>query len=128
VASTLLFGLRWGQAGSSVLALVGTVVASSGFGVMLASLIKSTRQGGPVLGGGLSVAGMLGGLFTQAVPSMPAAFNKMALALPQAGDEELERVDCRTAGNGHARAIRSDARLGAVCFAIGVLVFRRRFA
>jgi ABC-2 type transport system permease protein len=129
VASTLLFGLRWGQAGGTALALVGTVVASSGFGVMLASLIKSTRQGGPVLGGGLSVAGMLGGLFTQAVPNMPAAFNKVALALPQGWVMRIWNVSI---------AERSALEMlvpfgvtlawGAVCFLIGVVVFRRRFA
>ena len=129
VVSTLLFGLRWGQAGSSALALVGTVVASSGFGVMLASLIKTTRQGGPVLGGGLSVAGMLGGLFTQAVPNMPAAFNKIALALPQGWVMRSWNVSI-------AGRLATDMLVpfgvtlawGAVCFAIGVLVFRRRFA
>jgi ABC-2 type transport system permease protein len=129
VASTLLFGLRWGQAGSSALALVGTVAASSGFGVMLASLIKSTRQGGPVLGGGLSVAGMLGGLFTQAVPSMPAAFNKIALALPQGW--VMRNWNVSIAGRPAMDMLVPfgvTLAWGAVCFAIGVLVFRRRFA
>ncbi len=129
VASTLLFGLRWGQAGSSTLALVGTVAASSGFGVMLASFIKTTRQGGPVLGGGLSVAGMLGGLFTQAVPNMPAAFNKVALALPQGWVIRSWNLSIagRTAGD---MLVPFGVTLawGAACFAIGVLVFRRRFA
>ncbi len=129
VASTLLFGLRWGQAGSSALALVGTVVASSGFGVMLASFIKSTRQGGPVLGGGLSVAGMLGGLFTQAVPNMPAALGKVALALPQGW--VIRGWNMSIAGRSMTDMLVPFGVMllwGAVCFAIGVLVFRRRFA
>ena len=129
VASTLLFGLRWGQAGSTGLALVGTVVASSGFGVMLASFIKSTRQGGPVLGGGLSVAGMLGGLFTQAVPNMPAAFNKIALALPQGW--VMRSWNVSIAGRPAMDMLVPfgvTLAWGTVCFAIGVLVFRRRFA
>jgi ABC-2 type transport system permease protein len=128
-ASTLLFGLRWGQAGSSALALVGTVVASSGFGVMLASFIKTTRQGGPVLGGGLSVAGMLGGLFTQAVPNMPAAFNKVALALPQGW--VIRGWNLAIAGRSPGDMLVPFGVMlawGAVCFAVGVLVFRRRFA
>jgi ABC-2 type transport system permease protein len=128
-ASTLLFGLHWGQAGSSALALVGTVAASSGFGVMLASFIKSTRQGGPVLGGGLSVAGMLGGLFTQAVPSMPAAFNKVALALPQGW--VIRSWNLAIAGRSASDMLVPfgvTLAWGAVCFAVGALVFRRRFA
>ena len=129
VASTLLFGLRWGQAGSSALALVGTVAASSGFGVMLASFIKSTRQGGPVLGGGLSVAGMLGGLFTQAVPSMPAAFNKVALALPQGW--VIRGWNLAIAGRSISDMLVPVGVMlawGVACFAVGALVFRRRFA
>ena len=129
VASTLLFGLRWGQAGSTALALVGTVAASSGFGVMLASFIKTARQGGPVLGGGLSVAGMLGGLFTQAVPNMPAAFNKIALALPQGW--VMRSWNVSIAGRPAMEMLVPfgvTLAWGAVCFAIGVLVFRRRFA
>jgi len=129
VASTLLFGLRWGQAGSTALALVGTVVASSGFGVMLASLIKTTRQGGPVLGGGLSVAGMLGGLFTQAVPNMPAAFSRIALALPQGWVMRIWNVSI--AGRSALEMLVPfgvTLAWGAVCFLVGVVVFRRRFA
>ena len=129
VASTLLFGLRWGQAGSSALALVGTVAASSGFGVMLAALIKNTRQGGPVLGGGLSVAGMLGGLFTQAVPNMPAALSKVALVLPQGW--VIRGWNMSIAGRSMSDMLVPFGVImlwGAVCFAIGVLVFRRRFA
>ncbi|MBM3330401.1 ABC transporter permease [candidate division WOR-3 bacterium] len=129
LASTFLFGLRWGQPGSSALALVGTVAATSGFGVMLASFIKTTRQGGPVLGGGLSVAGMLGGLFTQAVPSMPAAFNKVALALPQGW--VIRGWNLAIAGRPPADLLVPFGVMlawGAVCFAVGALVFRRRFA
>ena len=129
VASTLLFGLRWGQAGSSLLAFLGTVVATSGFGVMLASFIKTTRQGGPVLGGGLSVAGMLGGLFTQAVPNMPAAFNRIALVLPQGW--VIRGWNLAIAGRPASDLLVPFGVMlawGVVCFLIGVLVFRRRFA
>jgi ABC-2 type transport system permease protein len=129
VASTLFFGLRWGQTGSTLLALVGTVAASSGFGVMLASFIKTTRQGGPVLGGGLSVAGMLGGLFTQAVPSMPAAFNRVALCLPQGW--VMRGWNLAIGGRPAADLLVTFFVMlawGVACFAVGALVFKRRFA
>jgi ABC-type multidrug transport system permease subunit len=104
-------------------------VASSGFGVMLASFIKTTRQGGPVLGGGLSVAGMLGGLFTQAVSNMPAAFNKLALALPQGW--VIRGWNLAIAGRSISDMLVPVGVMlawGVVCFAVGALVFRRRFA
>jgi ABC-2 type transport system permease protein len=129
VASTFLFGLRWGQAASCLLALFGTVAATSGFGVMLASFIRTTRQGGPVLGGGLSVAGMLGGLFTQAVPSMPAAFNRVALCLPQGW--VMRGWNIAISGRPAADLLMTFLVMlawGVVCFAVGAAVFRRRFA
>jgi len=129
VVSTLLFGLKWGQAGSVLLALVGTVAATSGFGVMLASFIKTTRQGGPVLGGGLSVAGMLGGLFTQAVPNMPAAFNRISLVLPQGW--VIRGWNLAIAGRAAGDMLLPVGVMlawGVVCFVVGSMVFRRRFA
>jgi ABC-2 type transport system permease protein len=128
MVSSFLFGLRWGSAPSSALAFLGMVAAASGFGVMLASFIKTTRQAGPVLGGGLSVAGMLGGLFTQAVPNMPVAFNRIALVLPQGW--VMRAWSLALSGCGPAELALPLAVLfamGAVCFGIGLSVFRRRF-
>lgn len=127
-ASTLLFGLRWGRLPSALMALFGMVAASSGFGVMLASFIRTVRQAGPVLGGGLSVAGMLGGLFTQAVPSMPAAFNRIALCLPQGW--VMRGWNLAIAGRAPAELVVPLAvmlAMAAASFAVGVVVFRRRF-
>jgi len=57
------------------MSLAGQVIGASGLGVLLIALVKSSRQSGPVLGGGLSAMGMLGGLFTVASPSVPKFFS-----------------------------------------------------
>jgi ABC-2 type transport system permease protein len=79
--SGLAFGIDWGNPVSASMMLTGQVVGAGGLGIFLISLMRSTRQSGPVLGGGLTVLGMLGGLFTVAIP-MPAAFELVNLFTP----------------------------------------------
>ena len=53
--------------------------------MLLIAFVKNTRQGGPVLGGGLTALGMLGGLFTANLSNtMPAAMNMIGILIPQA--------------------------------------------
>jgi len=125
----LVFGVRWGQPFSVGMAVAGHVLAASGLGVLLMSLVKNTRQAGPVLGGGLTALGMLGGLFTAAIPSMPRAFELMALFTPHGWVMRAWRL------------AMSDATptemllptlillgLGAAMFSTGAVLFRRRYA
>ena len=60
VAGRFAFGIQWGQPVSVTLAFTAQVVAAAGLGVLLISFIKTAKQGGPVLGGGLTILGMLG--------------------------------------------------------------------
>jgi ABC-type multidrug transport system permease subunit len=50
--------------------------------VLLIAFVKTSKQAGPVLGGGLTALGMLGGLFT-AGASMPESFKQLANFTPQ---------------------------------------------
>jgi len=79
--SRLAFGIHWGDPLAAGMMLAGQVVSAAGFGIFLISLMRSNKQSGPVLGGGLTVLGMLGGLFTVAIP-MPAAFETVNLFTP----------------------------------------------
>jgi hypothetical protein len=105
-------------------------VAAAGLGVLLISFVKSTRQGGPVLGGGLTVLGMLGGLFTANIPGgMPAAFNFLANFTPQGW--VLKGWRMVLAGQPVGDLLLPFAVtvvLGAAMFAVGALMFRRRYA
>ena len=75
------------------------MIAASGLGVLLISFVKNMRQTGFVLGGVLSVLGMLSGLFTANI-DMPEAFNKLANFTPQGWVlQELEnRVEWSASG------------------------------
>ncbi len=81
--SSLLFGIKWGSPLSLVLADLGMIAIAGGLGLFLMSLIRSSRQSGPILGGVLTLTAMLGGLFTVSIPSIPPAFQVANLFTPQ---------------------------------------------
>ena len=110
IAGHFAFGVEWGEPASVTLALIAQVVAAAGLGVLLISFVKTTKQGGPVLGGLLTVMGMLGGLFTANIPGgMPAAFESARKGDPSGlGTYSLEYVTRRPFCFGHARPLRGD--------------------
>ena len=130
IAGYLAFGIHWGQFLSVTLALIAQVIAASGLGVLLISFVKSTKQSGPVLGGGLTVLGMLGGLFTANIPGgMPAAFNALANFVPQGWVLKSWRLalDGAPIADLFVPFIVTVV-MGILMFAIGARMFRRRFA
>jgi ABC-type multidrug transport system permease subunit len=104
------------------------VIAATGFGVMLMSFIKNTRQTGPILGGVMTLTGMLGGLFSNAIPNIPKLMDTIALIVPQGWAMQAWKLSL--AGNG-AGAILPPVFvltiLGVLFFAIGLVSFRKRF-
>ena len=129
LAGIVLFKVNWGNPLVVLLALVGEVLAATSLGVLLISLIKNTRQAGPVLGGGLSVLGMFGGLMTVAVTGMPPIFDTLGLFTPQGW--VLRSWKLTLAGAAPAEMLLPLAVLVAmslVMFAVGATLFRRRYA
>lgn len=129
IASSFLFGIHWGRPLPILLVSLSMILAAGGFGVMLMSFLETTRQTGPVLGGVLTVSGMLGGLFTSGIPNMPAVFDQVSLAMPQGW--ALQAWKLVLAGAPIGRVLGSAAVLtfiGLALFAVGAFFFRRRFA
>lgn len=129
IAARLAFHADWGQPASMLLALLAQVIGATGLGVLLISLVKTSKQAGPILGGGLSGIAMLSGLFTVAVPNQPAFFNVISLITPQGwvlrgwklainGSSALELL----------LPFAVTAAMGLVMFFIGAALFRRRYA
>jgi ABC-2 type transport system permease protein len=128
VAARYAFGIDWGEPVAVVLALVGQVVVAAGLGVLLISFVKTTQQAGPVLGAGLTALGMLGGLFTQGM-QVPEAFTLLAIFTPQGWVIKIWKVVL--SGQPLPELMTSFIVLmvmGIVMFAIGAMIFRRRFA
>ncbi len=129
VFGRLAFGVAWGRPASAVLAVVGQVIAAAGLGVMLISLVKNTRQAGAVLGGGLTAFGMLGGLFTVGIQGMPAIFDTLSAFTPQGWVLKSWRVTIAGGAPGELlMPFAVSVAIGAIMFAIGAVLFRRRFA
>ena len=128
VVAHFAFGIRWGDPLPVILALSGQVAAATGLGVLLISFVQTSRQGGPVLGGGLTALGMLGGLFTANI-NMPEAFTRLAFFTPQGWVIQGWKIVL----NGQPLAdlvlpLGVMLAMGAVMFAIGAVRFGKRFA
>jgi len=80
-----IFNIDWGGLLPVLLAIAGVVLAASGTGLFLVSLMQNTRQGGIIFGGVLTVAGMLGliPIFTAGVPNQPQSLKAISLLVPQ---------------------------------------------
>jgi len=130
IAGRFAFGVQWGKPVSIALALTAQVFAAVGLGVLLISFVKNTKQGGPVLGGGLTMLGMLGGLFTANIPGgMPKAFDAIGNFIPQGWVLKGWRMalDGSSAGDLLIPFLVTVA-MGIVMFAIGAMMFKRRYA
>jgi ABC-2 type transport system permease protein len=124
----LVFKVNWGQPLSMLMMVFGQVVAATGLGVLLISLVRNSRQGGTVIGGSLSALGMLGGLFTIAAP-MPPAFDRLALITPHGW--VMQGWKLVLAGSPPGDILVTTLVLvlmGTGLFAGGAAIFRRRFA
>ena len=129
LASALIFGIRWGEPLSVALVALGLIVAAAGFGVLIMSFIKSTRQTGPMMGGVLTITGMAGGLFTTGFQNLPAAYDTVTLFTPHGW--ALRGWKAALAGGGVGDVLLPvvvTLGMGIVFFVIGALVFRKRFA
>lgn len=130
VAGHYAFKINWGEPLGALVALTGQVIAATGLGVLLIAFVKNTRQGGPVLGGGLTALGMLGGLFTANMPNgLPAAMNVIANFTPQGWVLKSWRMvmDGQPVRELLLPLIVLTV-MGVIMFAIGATLFKRRFA
>lgn len=128
IAAHFIFGIQWGEPTMVALALLGQVLAASGLGVFLISFVKTSRQAGPVMGGGLTALGMLGGLFTANIP-MPEAFNKLAAFTPQGWVIRGWKVVLNAQPLSDLLVpLIVCVLIGLILFIIGALRFKKRFA
>jgi ABC-2 type transport system permease protein len=127
LAGRLIFGIQWGVPGTIILALLGQMVASVGLAVLLVSFIKTSKQAGPIFGGALTGMGMLSGLFTTNI-AMPDSFKAISNFTPQGW--VLKAWTLSLAGQPATEMLLPCLVLvgmGLVMFAIGALLFRKRF-
>jgi ABC-type multidrug transport system permease subunit len=111
--------------------VLSTVIAATCFGIFLISLVKTERQAGGLIGGGVSVLGMLGmmPIFVLDMPNPPQFVFTASQFVPQGWAVQ----GLRTAMEGGTPAEVAGVSLAlllwaAVFFVIGIARFRGRFA
>lgn len=129
IASGIVFKIEWGNLFTLGLVVTGLVVAAAGFGILMMSFIKTTKQGGTVSGGVLAMMGMVGGLFTSSLQNTPAVMQQVSVIVPQGW--ALKAMNLTLSG-----ALPQDVLLpvmvmlvfGILFFAFGARMFGKRFA
>jgi ABC-2 type transport system permease protein len=129
IAGAIIFDIRWGGLLPVAAAVAALVVSAAGFGLFLISFLKNSRQAGIVMGGALTVTGMAGGLMTTGFPNPPGFIQTLSIVVPQGWSLRgwLQVLE----GSGYsdlALSLLVTTAIGAVLFAVGALVFRRRYA
>jgi ABC-2 type transport system permease protein len=131
IAANLIFGIHWGKILPVALIATGTVFSASSFGIFVNSFLKSTRQGGAVFGGVLTVTGMIGmiSIFDLNSPSAAQLGDTVSLLVPQGWAVR----GLQQAMNGQPLAsilITSLMMLAwsVVFFTVGVLRFNKRYS
>lgn len=85
IAAHLLFGIHWGPPASIAVASFGIVMAAASFGIFVNSFRQSTRHGGVIFGGLLTLTNMLGmiSMFVINSPAGERMSTTVSLLVPQ---------------------------------------------
>jgi ABC-2 type transport system permease protein len=131
ILGRLIFGIQWGSLLPLVFVTIATVLAASTFGIFVMSFLKSTRQAGGVMGGVLTVTGMLGmiKIFTIGSGSSPTWADTASMFVPQGwAVRGLSQVMNAASMNEVLLTCLVLVGMSVVFFLIGVLRFQKRFA
>jgi len=131
ILGRLIFAIQWGSLLPLALVTFATVLAAATFGIFVISLLKSTRQAGSVLGGLLTVTGMLGmvKIFTMGAPTSPAWADIASMFVPQGwAVRGLSQVMAAASINDILLTCLALIGMSIVFFLIGVLRFQKRYA
>jgi len=128
VFAALVFGIRWGSPLPVALAVASTVAVSTSMGILINSLLKSTKQGGAIFGGLLTITGMIGmmPIFTQGLTNKPPALEIISLLVPQGW--AIRGLFQAVNGESVLVSVLVLLALSAVFFVVGVWKFSKRFA
>jgi len=131
IAAQLIFRVQWGALLPVVLVAAGIVLTASSFGIFVNSMLKSTRQGGAVFGGVLTMTGMIGmiSIFAMNSPTAARLGGTVSLLVPQGW---AVRGLLQTMNGAQVRdvwlTVLAMSAWSAAFFVIGVWRFNKRYA
>jgi ABC-type multidrug transport system permease subunit len=81
----LVFHIHWGGLYQILMISLGIAFAAAGFGIFLISWIKTERQAGAMIGGLVTIMGMMGmmPIFVASIPNPPRFINIISHLVPQ---------------------------------------------
>ncbi len=130
-AAHFIFGVQWGAPLPVSVMALSVILGAASFGIFVNSFLKTTKQGGVIFGGVLTVTGMLGliSVFTANSPLTERMGETVSLLVPQGWAIR----GLLFAMNGQPLAsvlVNTLILLGwsALFFAVGVRRFQRRYA
>ena len=127
----LIFGIQWGDAFPVALTAVGIILSASSFGVFINSFLKTTKQGGVLFGGVLTVTGMLGmiSIFAIGSPTASQMGSTVSLLVPQGWAVRglMQALNAEPVINGIVTTLVLLV-WSVAFFVIGVWRFNRRYA
>jgi ABC-2 type transport system permease protein len=130
LAARLVFGIQWGQPLAVALAALGIVCCASTMGIFINSFLQSTKQGGVIFGGVLTITGMIGmiSIFALNSPGAARLGDTVSLLVPQGWAvrglmQAMEGLPATQVGQ---TALIMFA-WSAVFFTVGVWRFNRRY-
>jgi ABC-2 type transport system permease protein len=129
--SALVFGIRWGDFLSVLLAVIGTGILSASFAIFVTSFLKNTKQAGMVYGVVVNLVGWVGisRLFAQLIPGLDKYSqytDVVSLVSPQGWAARIWQESI--AGYPVWITLAVMAVLSLILFGVGVFKFNRRFA
>ncbi|HBX69212.1 MAG TPA: hypothetical protein DEH25_07475 [Chloroflexi bacterium] len=127
----LVFQIEWGRLATLTPVVGATVLAAACFGIFLISFVKTERQAGAMIGGGVTILGMIGMLpiFVASMPNPPQFVYTASKLVPQGW--AVQGLQTSMQGGAPADVLGTSLVLllwAAVFFGVGVMRFRSRFA
>jgi ABC-2 type transport system permease protein len=130
LAARLVFGIQWGQPLAVALAALGIVCCASTMGIFINSFLQSTKQGGVIFGGVLTITGMIGmiSIFALNSPGAARLGDTVSLLVPQGWAVRglMQAMEGLPATQVGLTALIMFA-WSAVFFTVGVWRFNRRY-
>jgi ABC-type transport system involved in multi-copper enzyme maturation permease subunit len=130
IASRFIFAINWGRWEEVTLLVACIILNAAAFGIFINSLLKSSKQGGVVFGGVLTLTTMIGlmPVFVGIPGSNSSLMNTISLVVPQGW---IVRMLQETMGNAPLNQILPTALVAlawsALFFVVGVWRFQRRY-
>lgn len=127
----LVFQIEWGRLVTLIPVIIGMVFVSATFGIFLISWVKTERQAGVMIGGFVTVMGMVGmmPIFVASMPNPPQFVYTASKLVPGGWAIDALQIAMK-GGSPNDVMINTFVMLvwSVVFFVIGVLRFRKRFA